>query len=204
MQREQVSFNVDEQKMRLLMQIHENGLSAAYFRAKNKEMSSHNDSYWDLVIGKAVTKLAYEMHKGKVPIVVEEYLKQHYDQESKHSSMFQIVERNRLAINIANFHKKILREHGLVQYFSCFGLFGERMALADGAFFHAESDPHGTPEGFKDELHHVTWPLVLITILNPTVEELEDAIHCQEEFFNVINGHSKRSDKVRKESIGVK
>ena len=57
-------------------------MSAAYFRAQNKEMPDHNDSYLDSVIGKAVTKLAYEMHEGKVPLAVEECLKKHFDQES--------------------------------------------------------------------------------------------------------------------------
>lgn len=185
----------DDRKLRLIREIHENGLQAAYFRAQNKEMPQHNDSYWDLVIGKAVTKLAYEMYKGKVPNVVEEYLKQHYEQESGHSAMFQITERSPLALEIADFHKKVLRNHGLVQYLSCFGLFGERMALADGAFFHARSDPHGTPEGFKDELHHVSWPLVLLMVLNPSIEELEDALECQKEFLKIIirNGSSPAS-----------
>ena len=154
-------------------------------------MPQHNDSYFDLVIGRAVTKLAYEMHKGKVPVVVEEYLKQHYDQESQHSVMFEITEKSPLALRIAAFHKKILREHGLVQYFACFGLFGERMALADGAFFHAKNDPHGTAEGFRDELHHVSWPLVLIMLLEPKVEELEDAIECQNLFLQMMHGSQK-------------
>ncbi len=200
MQSEQISPNLDEDELRLLRQIHENGLKAAYLRAKNREMPIHNDSYWDLVIGKAVTKLAYEMHKGRVPLLVEEYLRQHYEQESGHSAMFQIRDRNPLALKIANFHKKILREHGLVQYFSCFGLFGERMALADGAFFHADRDPHGTPEGFRDELHHVSWPLVLITVLNPTKDVLEDALVCQKEFLNIMNAAgTEKLDEIKRE-----
>lgn len=203
MQSQQEMSNLEEQKVRLIRRIHENGLGAAYFRAKNNDMSVHNDSYWDLVIGKAVTKLAYEMHKGKVPHLVEEYLKQHYEQESAHSSMFQITVRNPLALKIANFHKRMLREHGLVQYFACFGLFGERMALADGAFFHAQGDPHGTPEGFKDELHHVTWPLVLITILNPKIQELEDAIMCQEEFLKMVSSGAQKSSQAHEMLRGV-
>ncbi|HZW55395.1 MAG TPA: hypothetical protein VFF30_03820 [Nitrososphaerales archaeon] len=183
--REQTGSDEAERRLRLLREIHDNGLRATHFRAQNKTMS-HNDSYWDLVIGKAVTKLAYEMYRERVPSIVEEYLRQHYEQESEHSAMFEITERNPIALRIADFHKKILRKHGLVQYFSCFGLLGERMALADGAFFHAERDPHGTPEGFRDELHHVSWPLVLIVALNPSVEELEDAIECQKKFLKIF------------------
>lgn len=183
---------MDSEKLSLLRLVHENGLTAAYLRASNSSMSEHNDSYWDMVIGKAVTKLAYEMHKGKVPQIVEEYLKQHYEQEFQHSEMFQITKRDPLALRIADFHKKILKEHGLVQYFSCFGLLGERMALADGAFFHAEGDPHGTPQGFKDELHHVSWPLVLIVLLNPTLQELKDAIECQKAFLEMMGNRSRK------------
>jgi hypothetical protein len=185
---------MNESCWELLWQIHQSSLQAMRLVADSDTSENHNDSYFDLKIGQATTQLAYSMYKGKVPELVEKFLKQHHEDESLDAKMFQPYKRNQMADIIAAHHQKVLKEHGLISYFACMPLFGERMSLAEAHYHCYSDDPHATKEGFIREFWHCTTPLILIPMLEPTEDELRQALADQAVFIERL----KSSFKARK------
>jgi hypothetical protein len=182
----------------ILVRIHMNGVAAMQVVANSGTSHSHNTSYFDLKIGMATTKMALELYKGKVPRLVEQFLQEHYEQETYHATMFEL-KKDELADNIGNYHQRILKNHGLISYLACMPLLGERMALAEAFYFHYSDDPHAAKDGFWQEFVHSSTPLILISMLEPSLEELEQALHDQTEFLELVKqGYAK--GKSRNES----
>jgi hypothetical protein len=180
----------------LLWRIHANSLEAMRLVADSDTSQNHNDSYFDLRIGQATTQLAYSLYKGKVPPLVEEFLKKHHEDESIDAKMFLPYKRNEMADKIAEYHQKILREHGLVSYFACMPLFGERMSLAEAHYHRYEDDPHATKEGFIREFWHCTTPLILIPQLEPTEDQLKQALEDQSKFIERLRANYIQKNNV--------
>jgi hypothetical protein len=179
---------LDETKSKLLYQINLNGIYAMHRvarRAGNNAGGNHNTSYFDCVIGNRITSMALEMFRGKVPDVVYNFIKNHHSHEVCHCCMGPSYTPAEFAERVATFHQKIMREHGIVSYFACMPLLGERIALATAFFGRNDDDPHTTVTGFLDEFYHCTTPLVLLASLDPTEEELRKAISDQEEFLKM-------------------
>jgi len=170
-----------DQKFDLLYKIHLNGIHAMHRVARDADRP-HNTAYWDCVIGCRVSSMALEFFKDRVPDRIYNFLEVHFTHEACHCCMGPSIVPAEIADRISNFHQQLIREHGIVSYLACMPLMGERMALAGSLFHHFKDDPHATVVGGLDEFYHTSTPLLLLSYLNPTVEELQLALDDQERY----------------------
>jgi hypothetical protein len=180
---------LNEMEAELLYRINLNGIYGMHRTARQiileGKTGSRNTSYFDCVIGNRITSMALEIFEGKVPETVYSFIKNHHSHEVCHCRMGPSYVPVDFAERVALFHRRIMAEHGIVSYFACMPLLGERMALATAFFGRSDDDPHTTIVGFLDEFYHCTAPLVLLALLGPTEEQLRQAIKDQEEFMNL-------------------
>jgi hypothetical protein len=180
--------NLDELRSKLIYEINLNGIYAMHRvarRAGKNAGGNHNTSYFDCVIGNRITSMALEIFEDQVPTIVYDFIINHHSHEVCHCCMGPSYTPSEFADKIASFHQKIMKEHGIVSYFACMPLLGERIALATAFFGRNEDDPHTTVTGFLDEFYHCTTPLILLASLDPTEEHLRLAISDQEEFLRM-------------------
>ena len=178
---------LDERKLELLLRIHENGMRALLGVTKHDDWKArpHNTSYFDCVIGARLARMAYAKFVD-APEPVRNFLRLHHIHELCHCTMERRPVPQPLADRISGFLEKVLLEHGLVAYLACAQLTAERSAFGVALFGRFDDDPHTTTKGGIDEFYHTTTPLLLLAYLSPSEEELEQAIHDQEEFLGLL------------------
>ena len=178
---------MEDRKYHLLLRIHENGMRAMLGVTKHPDWKNkpHVTSYFDCIIGARVARMAYDRFPDAPP-PVRAFLRLHHIHEICHCTMERNPVPAKIADRIADFLIGIMKEHGLVSYLACSQLTAERSAFGLALFGQFPDDPHTTTKGAIDEFYHTTTPLLLLAYLNPTDEELLQAIHDQEEFLKLV------------------
>jgi len=176
-----------DRKYHLLLRIHENGMRAMLGVTKHPDWRNkpHVTSYFDCIIGARVARMAYDRYPD-APDPVRAFLRLHHLHEVCHCTMERNPVPAKIADRIADFLIGVMREHGLVSYLACAQLTAERSAFGLALFGQFPDDPHTTTKGAMDEFYHTTTPLLLLAYLNPSDEELLQAIHDQEEFLKMV------------------
>jgi hypothetical protein len=178
---------MDDRKYHLLLRIHENGMRAMLGVTKHPDWRNkpHVTSYFDCIIGARVARMAYDRYPD-APEPVRAFLRLHHMHEVCHCTMERNPVPAKIADRIADFLIGVMKEHGLVAYLSCAQLTAERSAFGLALFGQFPDDPHTTTKGGIDEFYHTTTPLLLLAYLNPSEEELLQAIHDQEAFLKLV------------------
>jgi len=181
------SGRMEDRKYFLLLRIHENGMRAMLGVTKHPgwKTKPHVTSYFDCIIGARVARMAYDRYPDAPP-PVRAFLRLHHIHEVCHCTMERNPVPAKIADRIAEFLIGIMRDHGLVSYLACSQLTAERSAFGLALFGQFPDDPHTTTKGAIDEFYHTTTPLLLLAYLNPSEEELLQAIRDQEEFLKLV------------------
>jgi hypothetical protein len=176
-----------DRKYMLMLRIHENGMRAMLGVTKHPDWKTkpHVTSYFDCIIGARVARMAYDRFPDAPP-PVRAFLRLHHVHEVCHCTMERNPVPAKIADRIADFLIGIMRDHGLVSYLACSQLTAERSAFGLALFGQFPDDPHTTTKGAIDEFYHITTPLLLLAYLNPSDDELLQAIHDQEEFLKMV------------------
>ena len=179
--------HMDDRQFELLLRIHENGMRAMLGVTKHPDWKSkpHVTSYFDCIIGARVARMAYD-HFPDAPPPVRAFLRLHHMHEVCHCTMERNPVPAKIADRISEFLIRILKEHGLVAYLACSQLTAERSAFGLAFFGQFPDDPHTTTKGGIDEFYHTTTPLLLLAYLNPSEDELQQAIRDQEAFLKLV------------------
>jgi hypothetical protein len=178
---------MDDRKYFLMLRIHENGMRAMLGVTKHPDWRNkpHVTSYFDCIIGARVARMAYDRYPDAPP-PVRAFLRLHHIHEVCHCTMERNPVPAKIADRIAEFLIGVMRDHGLVSYLACAQLTAERSAFGLALFGQFADDPHTTTKGAIDEFYHTTTPLLLLAYLNPSEEELLQAIRDQEEFLKMV------------------
>ncbi len=179
---------MDSERFELVRKIHLNGIYAMHHvlvsGAPYSPITS-NTEWWDCRIGVVNSSLAKKLWHDRLPEFAQRFLDIAHAQEVCHCSQKAGSPPSPLAERIAEFHRKAL-EKSFVAWLACQPLIGEKMALATAIKYRSESDPHSTIQGALSEEYHQSLALAVLVALDPSREELEFALKCQEEMLAMM------------------